>query len=187
MSEPVKTYASLRAALAAMVVVSAASCSRDAAGAGDAPPPAAPVAAAPAGPAAGAARESSPTVLAEATQPGVPLVVQVLEATRATADTVRVALAFTRTSTGPDFLPLFAGADPADFCMITADGTRRLFLLRDAQNKPVLDGNLEPLKPGERRLLQATFPGPPAQATRVTILLGKLTLRDVPIAPISKQ
>jgi hypothetical protein len=151
-------------------------CAHDAAGAGDARAPAA------AAPAAGAAREPSPTVLAEATQPGVPLVVQVLEATRATSDTVRVALAFTNKSTGPDSLPLFAGADPADFCLITTDGTRRLFLLRDAQNKPVLDGNLEPLKPGERRLLQATFPAPPAQATRVTILLGKLALREVPIA-----
>ncbi len=121
-------------------------------------------------------------MLAEATDPNVPLVVQVLEATHATPDTVRVALAFTNKSTGPEPVALFAGADPADFCLITKDGARRLFLLRDAQNKPVLDGNIEPLKPGERRILHAMFPAPAAQTDRVTILLGKVALRDVPIS-----
>ena len=125
-------------------------------------------------------------MLAEATNPGVPMVVQVLDARRATADTVHVAFRVTNTGTGEKAasLPPFGDAKPADFCLITADGARRLFLLRSAQNEPVLDGDPEqPLKPGEHRLFQAAFPAPPAQQDRVTLVVGAYVLRNVPIAP----
>jgi hypothetical protein len=173
----------------------ATACAREAAGAGDATQESA--AAASAGAAAPAPTSATaspstpalPPVLAEATNPGIPLVVQVIEAKRVTPDTVRIALAFTSTSTSAEPLSLLAAlsgkpgeANPSDFCLLTADGSRRLFLLRDTQNKPVLDGNWQPLKPGERRVVQAMFPAPPTQAGRVTLLLGTLVVRNVPIS-----
>jgi hypothetical protein len=125
-------------------------------------------------------------VLAEASNPDGSVVVQVLEVKRATADTLRVTLAFTSKAaeTASDKRsPLFpADADPGDFCLVTADGARRLFLLRDAQNQPVIDGSLQPLRPGERRVLLAMFPAPPAQSGPVTLRLGKLALRSLPIS-----
>jgi hypothetical protein len=141
------------------------------------------------------------TVLAEARDPDAPVVVQVLDARKVTADTVRIRLAFVSKAAQPPpspsepdaqaqapTVPLFAaGTNPADFCLVTADGNRRLFLLRDAQNNPVLDGSLQPLRPGERRVLDAMFPAPPTppgragQSDRVTLRLGKLTLRNIPI------
>jgi hypothetical protein len=106
----------------------------------------------------------------------------VLDARHATADTVRVRLAFISNAPEPQTVPLFAeGTNPADFCLLTADGARRLFLLRDAQNQPVLDGSLQPLRPGERRVLDLMFPAPPARSGSVTLRLGKLTLRNIPI------
>jgi len=154
-------------------------------------------------------------VLAEATTPDAAMTVQVLEAKRATPDTVRITLAFTgkaspsqpsspsasapapppqpppqQAEPEPQRQPqplLPAGTTPADFCLITGDGSRRLFLLRDAQNQPVVDGSLQPLRPGERRVLQLMFPAPPASApaarVTVTLWLGKLALRNIPISP----
>ena len=180
-----KTLA-LLVALAAFAAADA--CSQDVSGAGDGVgvATAKPAAPKPAGPAA-------PAVLAEATNPDAPVVVQVLDVRRASADTVYVAFAATNTSRGESLegvRPL-GDAKPADFCLITADGVRRLFLLRDPQDRPVLEGDPEqPLKPGERRLFQAQFPAPPAadagnnganQPVKVTLLLGKLVLRNVPI------
>ncbi len=100
-----------------------------------------------------------------------------------------------------------ADANPADFCLLTADGAHRLFLLHGSQNKPVLEGDWQkPLHPAERRVLAATFPAPPparaaapgavaepaegspalsaapAIAVRVTLVLGRVVLRDVPIS-----
>jgi hypothetical protein len=139
-------------------------------------------------PAAVEAKASIPaplSVLAEAADRDGVVVVQVLDARHATADTVRIRLAFISKATDPQQqVPLFAAdTNPADFCLLTTDGTRRLFLLRDAQNQPVLDGNLHPLRPGERRVLDLMFPAPPsAQSTRVTLRLGKLTFRNLPIS-----
>jgi hypothetical protein len=124
------------------------------------------------------------------------VLIQVLDVKHATADTLRVTLAFTSKVAAPEpsqhpepgTRPLFpADADPGDFCLVTADGARRVFLLRDAQNQPVIDGSLQPLRPGERRVLQAMFPappGPPAQTgpATVTLRLGKLVLRNLPIS-----
>jgi hypothetical protein len=128
-------------------------------------------------------------VLAEARDPDAPVVIQVLDARKVTADTVRIRLAFVSKAPAPEpdsqppqAVPLFAaGTNPADFCLVTADGNRRQFLLRDAQNNPVLDGSLQPLRPGERRVLDAMFPSPPGQSDRVALHLGKVTLRNIPI------
>jgi hypothetical protein len=172
-----RTFSVLLVSIAALASAGSSACSRDA-GAREAPPqPAASEAAAP--------RPAEPKVLAEATNPGVPMVVQVLDARRATADTVYVAFRVTNTGTGENAasLPPFGDAKAVDFCLITADGARRLFLLRNEKNDPVLDGDHDqPLKPGEHRLFQAAFPAPPAQQNRVTMVAGAYVLRNIPIA-----
>jgi hypothetical protein len=181
--------------LAAVILASTTGCAGEAGAGGAAPPN---------GAADGVVEAKTPgsaplPVLAEATTPDTAVTVQVLEAKRATPDTVRVTVAFTGkaapaqapapspSSSEPPPPPqaLFpADTTPAEFCLITTDGSRRLFLLRDAQNQPVVDGSLQPLRPGERRVLQLMFPAPPAQAGRVTVTLwlGKLALRNLPIA-----
>src|SRR5262249_59994797 len=114
--------------------------------------------------------------------PSAPITVQVLQARRVTADTVRISVAFVSKATPPSpSAALFPdGTDPADFCLTTADGSRRLFLLRDARNQPVLEGSLSPLAPGERRGGRFPFPGPPARAGRVPGRLRALTLPPTP-------
>jgi hypothetical protein len=201
---------SLAALVALALALASCGCARSATD--DAAPTAA-------GASVGAATAAEPKpvpvrVLAESANPGSPLIVQVLEAKRATPDTVRVELAFINKSPtqsqdspaqAPPPLPLLralaaapagvpaggaaagasAEANPADFCLITADGARRLFLLRDAQDKPVLEGDWRPLRPGERRVVQAMFPAPPAAPTgrvTVSIVLGRVLLRGVPIS-----
>lgn len=69
-----------------------------------------------------------------------------------------------------------------DLCLVTADGGRRLFALRDDQGKPVGAGDFAPLAPNERRVLWAVFPAPPVADTQVTLLVGSVTLRNVPIS-----
>jgi hypothetical protein len=174
--------------LVPVILASATACTGEAGAGGAAPPN---------GAADGVVEAKTPgsaplPVLAEATTPDAAMTVQVLEAKRATPDTVRVTVAFTG-KTAPSspepsqssLQPLFpADTAPAEFCLITADASRRLFLLRDAQNQPVIDGSLQPLRPGERRVLQLMFPAPPTQAgrvTTVTLWLGKLALRNLPI------
>jgi hypothetical protein len=75
-----------------------------------------------------------------------------------------------------------AGPSVADLCLLTSDGTRRLFALRDADDKPVGGGDFAPLGPGERRAVWVLFPAPPAGDTRVTLLVGGLTLQNIQIS-----
>jgi hypothetical protein len=164
--------------LMSSVLLMTSACVQDAAGAGGATPPADAAAEGVVG-----AKTPAPApvlVLAEVSSPDG-ITVQVLEAKRVTADTVRVRLAFSSKAQGPEAVALFPeGTDPADFCLLTEDGARRLFLLHDSQNHPVIDGSLQPLRPGERRVLEAMFPAPPAaQAGRVTLRLGKLVLPNL--------
>jgi hypothetical protein len=179
--------------IAALASVGGSACFRDASADSTAIAEAGPPAAGVVKP---APKPAAPAVLAEATNPAGPVVVQVLEAKRVTADTIRLTLAVTNKAPAPAPAPdstaysappappvaPFGDANPADFCLLTADGARRLFVLRDAANQPVIDGNLEALKPGDRRVVQVMFPAPPAQTGRVTLLLGKLALRDLPIS-----
>jgi hypothetical protein len=148
-------------------------------------------------------------VLAEVVSQAAPLTVQVVAAQRVTADTVRVEIALINTSRGPEPLDVVraltgrqaAALTPADLCLLTADGGRRLFVLRDAANAPLTGGGFEPLQPGERRVVWAMFPSPgpastaPASAAvpaaaempRVNVVLAGIVLRNVPIAPVSAE
>lgn len=121
-----------------------------------------------------------PSVLVETQAENAPVTVQVMAARRVTPDTLRVELTFISRSAAPspsvDLHPF------ADLCVLTADGSRRLFALRDAEDKPVGDSNFAPLAPSERRAVWALFPAPPAADTHVTLLVGGLTLQNVPIS-----
>lgn len=158
-----------------------------------------------------AAAPAPPSVLVEAVSANPPVTVQVLAARRVAPDTLRVELALISRSAAPeamDLSPLAApravasaagtsavgasavggpaavsnGLSVADLCLLTADGSRRLFALRDAEDKPVGGGDFAPLGPNERRAVWALFPAPPAADRTVTLLLGSLTLQNVPIS-----
>jgi hypothetical protein len=152
--------------------------------------PAAPAAkAAPAS--AEAAKAPAPKVLVEATNQAAALTVQVLDAQRITADTLRIEIALVNTSRAPEPLDVVAALTgsssasftPEDLCLLTPDGSRRLFVLRDAADKPLSGGGFEPLQPGERRNVWAVFPSPGAETSKVSLLLASMVLPDVPIAP----
>jgi hypothetical protein len=129
----------------------------------------------------------APTVLAEASDEASALKVQILDAERVTADTLRIDIALVNTSKAEeplDVARVLSGGrsgsfTAADLCLLTPDGSRRLFVLRDPADKPLTSGSFEPLKPGERRLVSAVFPSPGPATSRVTLVLADLVLRDV--------
>jgi hypothetical protein len=141
--------------------------------------------------AAAPAKAPAPKVLVEATNQAAALTVQVLDAQRVTADTLRIEIALVNTSRAPEPLDVVAALTgspaasftPEDLCLLTPDGRRRLFVLRDAADKPLSGGGFEPLQPGERRNVWAVFPSPGAETTKVSLLLASMVLPDVPIAP----
>jgi hypothetical protein len=153
--------------------------------------PAAPAAKAP----VEAARTPQPKVLVEATNQAAALTVQVLDAQRVTADTVRIEIALINTSRAPEPLDVVAALTgsssasftPEDLCLLTPDGSRRLFVLRDAADKPLSGGGFEPLQPGERRNVWAVFPSPGAETAKVSLVLASMVLSDVPIAPAAEE
>jgi hypothetical protein len=169
--------------IAPLVLVASAACGR-------APEPAAPAAKA-----APAERAPSPKVLVEATNQAAALTVQVLDAQRVTADTVRIEIALINTSRAPEPLDVVAALTgspsasftPEDLCLLTPDGSRRLFVLRDASDKPLTGGGFEPLQPGERRNVWAVFPSPGAETAKVSLVLASMVLADVPIAPAAEE
>jgi hypothetical protein len=176
----------LMAPLALALVVGCAACGR------------ASEPAAPAGKAASAEapkKAPTPKVLVEATNQAAALTVQVLDAQRVTADTVRIEIALINTSRAPEPLDVVAALTgsssasftPEDLCLLTPDGSRRLFVLRDAADKPLSGGGFEPLQPGERRNVWAVFPSPGAQTSKVSLLLASMVLPDVPIAPAAGE
>jgi hypothetical protein len=173
-SAPLVPAASLAALLLSATLASTSACARDATSAPEKNGAATGlVEAKPPGPAPN-------SVLVEAISP-TQVLVQVLEARRATADTVRISVAFTNKSAVP--AEPVGGVDPSDFFLMTADRTRRVFLLRDAQNQPVVEGSLKPLQPAERRVVQFAFPAPPpAQTGRVTLRLGPVILPGFPVS-----
>jgi hypothetical protein len=160
---------------------------------GRAPEPAAPAKATPAS--GQAAKAPAPKVLVEATNQAAALTVQVLDAQRVTADTVRIEIALINTSRAPEPLDVVAALTgspaasftPEDLCLLTPDGSRRLFVLRDAADKPLSGGGFEPLQPGERRNVWAVFPSPGAETSKVSLLLASMVLPDVPIAPAAAE
>jgi hypothetical protein len=60
-------------------------------------------------------------------------------------------------------------------------------VLRDTADKPAIGGSFEPLQPGERRVVWAMFPSPSAETRQVTLQVGGVVLRDVPLAELSQQ
>jgi hypothetical protein len=160
---------------------------------GRSPEPSAP--AAKAAPAEAAAKAPAPKVLVEATNQAAALTVQVLDAQRVTADTLRIEIALVNTSRAPEPLDVVAALTgspsasftPEDLCLLTPDGSRRLFVLRDASDKPLTGGGFEPLQPGERRNVWAVFPSPGAQTAKVNLVLASMVLPDVPIAPAAGE
>jgi hypothetical protein len=153
--------------------------------------------AAPAGKAAPAEapKAPAPKVLVEATNQAAALTVQVLDAQRVTADTLRIEIALINTSRAPEPLDVVAALTgsssasftPEDLCLLTPDGSRRFFVLRDASDKPLSGGGFEPLQPGERRTVWAVFPSPGAQAAKVSLVLASMVLPDVPISPAADE
>lgn len=149
---------------------------------------------------------AAPVVLVEAANADPPVTVQVLAARRVAPDTLRVELTLISRSSAPEALDLSAlagapgvassaasasasggvvsakGLGVADLCLLTADGSRRLFALRDAEDKPVGGGDFAPLGPNEHRAIWALFPAPPVADTTVTLIVGALTLPNVPIS-----
>lgn len=125
-----------------------------------------------------------PSVIAEAESKDPPVTVQVMAARRVTPDTLRVELTFISRASAPEPIDLAAGKGLSveDLCLLTADGSRRLFALRDAEDKPVGEGSFDPLKPDERRAIWALFPAPPPSDSHVTLLVGSLMLQNVPIS-----
>lgn len=156
-----------------------------------------PAAAAPSVPAAsakaeGAAAAVGQKVIAEVAHQEAPLTVQVTDLQRVTPDTLRVEIALINTSQAPeplDVVRVLTRGQPSssltagDLCLITADGSRRLFVLRDEANAPRAGGGFEPLRAGERRLVWALFPSPAPDASTVSVQVAGTLLRDVPIAP----
>jgi hypothetical protein len=154
----------------------------------------------PAAPAAKAApaqavRAPAPKVLVEATNQAAALTVQVLDAQRVTADTLRIEIALINTSRAPEPLDVVAALTgsssasftPEDLCLLTSDGSRRFFVLRDAADKPLSGGGFEPLQPGERRNVWAVFPSPGAETAKVSLVLASMVLPDVPITPAAGE
>lgn len=133
----------------------------------------------------------APKVLVEVTNQAAALTVQVLDAQRVTADTLRIEIALINTSRAPEPLDVVAALTgspsasftPEDLCLLTPDGSRRLFVLRDEANAPRAGGGFEPLRAGERRLVWALFPSPAPDASTVSVQVAGTLLRDVPIAP----
>jgi hypothetical protein len=154
----------------------------------------------PAAPAAKAApveapKAPAPKVLVEATNQAAALTVQVLDAQRVTADTVRIEIALINTSRAPEPLDVVAALTgspsasftPEDLCLLTPDGRRRFFVLRDAADKPLSGGSFEPLQPGERRNVWAVFPSPGTETAKVSLVLASMVLPDVPISPAAGE
>jgi|EndMetStandDraft_5_1072996.scaffolds.fasta_scaffold12976_2 hypothetical protein len=151
--------------------------------------------AAPPAKAAEAPKKPAPKVLVEATNQAAALTVQVLDAQRVTADTLRIEIALVNTSRAPEPLDVVAALTgspsasftPEDLCLLTPDGSRRFFVLRDAADKPLTGGGFEPLQPGERRNVWAVFPSPGAQTAKVSLVLASMVLPDVPISPAAGE
>lgn len=151
--------------------------------------------AAPAGKAAPAPKAAAPKVLVEASNQAAALTVQVLDAQRVTADTLRIEIALVNTSRAPEPLDVVAALTgspsasftPEDLCLLTPDGSRRFFVLRDAADKPLSGGGFEPLQPGERRNIWAVFPSPGADTAKVNLVLASMVLTDVPISPAAGE
>ena len=151
--------------------------------------------AAPPAKAAEAPKKPAPKVLVEATNQAAALTVQVLDAQRVTADTLRIEIALVNTSRAPEPLDVVAALTgspsasftPEDLCLLTPDGSRRSAACRPRRAGRRTGGGFEPLQPGERRNVWAVFPSPGAQTAKVSLVLASMVLPDVPISPAAGE
>jgi hypothetical protein len=127
--------------------------------------------------------------LAEAQTASGELLVQALDLTRTTGGTLEVRLAFSNIS-GSDriaFEETFAGAAEdagtiAGVYLLDRVTRKKYFVIRDADGRPQCSTGLEPLGPGERRVLWARFPAPPEDVDRVSIYVPEVEpFEDVPL------
>jgi hypothetical protein len=129
-------------------------------------------------------------VLAEARAVSADLLVQALDLTRMTGGTLEVRLAFSNTSESEPiaFEETFAGAAEdagsiAGVYLLDRVTRKKYFVVRDADGQPQCSTRLEPLGPGERRVLWARFPAPPEEVGHVSIHVPEVEpLEDVPFA-----
>jgi hypothetical protein len=141
------------------------------------------------GPERAQAEAAAPRVLAEAAGISVPLRIEVVGARRLSTDAVRIELVVARPAgdgvqdQGVETAIEAAVGALADASLLSADGHRRVFSLRDAAGRPV-GGPLEVPEPGGRRTTWMVFTGQPGDSGPVTLLLpGFPPLRSLPVAP----
>jgi hypothetical protein len=139
------------------------------------------------GPESGQAEAAAPRVLAEATANSAPLRVQVVAVRPLSPDSLRLDLVLTRPAGGGvQDQAVQAAVESAvtalaDASLVSADGHRRVFSLRDATGRPV-GSPLEVPPPGGRRTTWMVFTGHPGDAGPLTLVIpGFPPLRSIPV------
>jgi hypothetical protein len=131
-------------------------------------------------------------VLAQAANQAGWLGVQVLDARRVGADTLRIDLAVENRAAAaggpaqPTAEVQRAMATLADVSLLSADGRRRVFPLRDGAGQVVWSRPDAPA-PGQRRQLWVLFPAPaataPGEKPRITLVVpGMPPMRGIPVS-----
>jgi hypothetical protein len=135
--------------------------------------------------------ETARPVLAQAANQAGWLGVQVLDARRVGPDTLRLDLSVEhRAAAGGPERPTAevqrAMATLADLSLLSADGRRRVFPLRDVAGQ-VVWSHPEAPAPGQRRQLWVLFPAPaaaaPGEKPRITLVVpGLPPMRGIPVS-----
>lgn len=134
---------------------------------------------------------AAPKVLAEAVGQERTLKVQVIAVTRDSPATLALELAVLNTSTegAIDLSQRFASDAPdrgtlADVYLAetgTSQG-RKLFVLRDADNRPDTSRDLTALEAGQRRVMRARFPAPPDEVREIEVHVPLVPAMKVPVS-----
>ncbi|MGH9158482.1 MAG: hypothetical protein ACRD2X_00635 [Vicinamibacteraceae bacterium] len=135
---------------------------------------------------------ATPKALAEAVGDERTLRVQVIALKRDSTATVALELALLNTSTEPGSIDLsqrFASAAPdrgtlADVYLAEAGANqgRKLFVLRDGQERPDTSSDLTTLEAGQRRVVRARFPAPPEEVRELEVHVPLVPVMKVPIS-----
>lgn len=142
--------------------------------------------------AASEAPAAAPKALAEALGDERTLKVQVISLKRDSPATLALELALVNTSTEPGSIDLsqrFASAAPdrgtlADVYLAEtgANQGRKLFVLRDGQQRPDTSSDLTALEAGQRRVVRARFPAPPDEVRELEVHVPLVPAMRVPIS-----
>lgn len=134
----------------------------------------------------------APKPLAEAVGDERTLKVQVISLRRDSAATIALELALLNTSSEPGSIDLsqrFASAAPdrgtlADVYLAQARANqgRKLFVLRDGQERPDTSRDLRALEAGQRRVVRARFPAPPDEVRELEVHVPLVPAMRVPIS-----